>query len=343
MVFCLSRLAGQKDLEFFPTQDTIIPLIRSYLSFPEEGTTVLDPCCADGDAVLQLCPDQFHFGMELNTTRALQAKATNEFIQCLAGPFEKSTFSNLSFVFIHLNPPIDWVSGGGDRYEEIFLYRASNYLAHGGVLELLVPGSLFQYKGAEVIKHLLSNYQDIRIYKYPEPEYQLFKQIVVFGVKKPSERITATPEWLEEQVALITTGDIPVLAMQDAPIYHVPAINPGMVKVFRCNHYDAVLARSESRTLSILQSQSMPVLKDQLTAPYPLDKASLALLAVGGYVDGKMPGHYLLGQYENREVTSHDIDDDGSEITITQKKSSTIFRVLLPMPGPDGSRILTIV
>jgi len=204
----LGRPTAQKDLEYFPTQDTIIPLIRSYLSFPEEGTTVLDPCCADGVAVMQLCPGQFLFGLELHTIRALKAKASKKFVQVLAGPFENSVISNRAFGFAHVNPPYDWVAGGGERYEEIFLYRATNYLALNGLLEYLVPVTLFQYRGAEVIKHLLSNYKDIRIFKYPEPEYQQFKQLVVFGVKKQSERITVTPEWLEEQVALITTGNI---------------------------------------------------------------------------------------------------------------------------------------
>lgn len=338
----MTRLAAQADLQYFPTQERIRPIIRSYLSFPESGTTVFDPCCGPGDALEAICPGQYLFGMELHTTRALQAKQ-RPFIKVLAGPFENCTISNRSFGFIHLNPPYDWVVGGGERYEEIFLYRATNYLAPRGILEYLVPIALFQYRGQAVLQFLLENYRDIRIFKYPEPEYHQFKQLVVFGIKKPQERVTASQEWYEKQLARITTLEIPELSLQKEPLYQVPAVNPGVIRVFRVNHYDEELAKAESQTLASLLDQSKPTLQDQLTAPYLLDKALLALLAVGGYVDGKMPGHYLLGKYENHEKTSHEVDlDSGDDITKIQKTSSTVFHVLTRQPGRDGSHTATI-
>jgi len=338
----LSRLAAQANMQYFPTQKRIRPMIRSYLSFPASGTTVFDPCCGPGDALEEICPGQFLFGMELHTTRALEAK-NRPFIKVLAGPFEYSTISNRAFGFIHLNPPYDWVAGGGERYEELFLYRATNYLAPRGVLEYLVPITLFKHRGEAVLQFLLENYRDLKVFKYPEPEFQEFSQIVIFGVKKPRERVTASEEWFKKQIARITKGELPELAFQEKPLYEVPAINPGAVKVFRVNHYDAELALYESQTISVLQAQSKPVLQGQLTAPYLLDKALLALLAVGGYVDGKMPGHYLLGRYENHEVTSHEVDlDTGDDITKIQKVSSTVFHILTRQPGENGSRIATI-
>jgi hypothetical protein len=338
----MSRLAAQAKIQYFPTQERIRPMIRSYLSFPESGTTVFDPCCGPGDALEDLCPGQYLFGMELHTVRALEAKS-RPYVKVLAGPFENSVISNRAFGFIHLNPPYDWVAGGGERYEEHFLYRATNYLAPRGVLEYLVPVALFKYRGEAVLKFLLENYRDIKVFKYPEPEYLQFNQIVIFGVKKPRERITASEDWLSKQIARITTCDIPELELQKEPLYQVPAVNPGTVTVFRVNYYDEELAQSESQTLSVLLAQSKPVIQNSLTAPYLLDKALLALLAVGGYVDGKMPGHYLLGKYENREVTSRETDlDTGEEATKVQKISSTVFRILTRLPGLDGSHIATI-
>ncbi len=67
----MARLRAQADLEFFPTQERIRPMIRSYLSFPEKSTTCFDPCCADGKALMEICPDQHLFGMELHTGRGL--------------------------------------------------------------------------------------------------------------------------------------------------------------------------------------------------------------------------------------------------------------------------------
>jgi hypothetical protein len=338
----VSRLAAQADLEYIPTQEKIRPLIRSYLNFSGQ-TTCLDPCCGPGEALIEICPDHHLFGLEYHTGRALEAKASKKFKKILAGPFENSIISNRAFGFIHLNPPYDWVAGGKQRYEEQFLYRATNYLANKGILEYIVPTTLFQYRGVDIYKFLLSNYNDLQIYKYPEPEFSTFKQIVIFGTKKPRERITASPEWFAKQAAKITAGNIPVLTMQEKPIFNVPIIHPNVVRTFIVNHYDAKLAETEISTLNILKQVSKPVLSKPLTAPFLLDKALLALLSVGGYIDGKMPGHFLLGKYENSEVKNTEVDTDtGDEIHTTRKVSSTVFHLLCKNPNSEGTRIIEI-
>lgn len=340
----MARLRAQADLEYIPTQERIIPIIRSYLAFPERGTTCLDPCCADGTALSQLCPGQYLFGAELHTGRAIEAKE-KEFVKVLVGPFERTIISNRAFGFIHLNPPYDWVAGGGERYEEKFFYRATNYLAPRGIMEMIVPTSLFKSNevGVRFIKCLLENYRDIQVLKYPEPEFSEHSQIVIFGIKKPRVPVTASPEWFLKRVAAITTGNLPELTIQNEPVYNVPTINPGCVHVFRIDYYDAELAASESQTLDVLKQQSKPVLKDKLTAPFLLDKALLALLAVGGYIDGKMPGHYLSGRYLNHEITNDEIDPEtGDMIHSIRKVSTTVFYALVKNPGPDGSRIAEI-
>lgn len=336
----MARLQAQANLEYIPTQDRIRPLIRSYLSFM--GTSnCLDPCCGPGDALVEICSGQNLYGVEIHTGRALEAKKK---FKTLAGPIEKATISNNAFSFCHCNPPYDWVAGGGERYEEIFLYRTTRYLCMKGVLEFLVPITLFQFKdvATRVYKHLIENYRDIQILKYPEPEFSMHKQIVIFGVKKPRVPVATSPEWLDKQIGRIAQARLPELSHQENPLYNVP-ISPMMVKTFRMSHYDSELAASETCTVDVLKSRSKPVLKESLTAPYYLDKALLALLAVGGYIDGAMPGHFLSGRYENKEEKTSEIDPDtGDEIFITRKVSSTVFYVLQKDPGPDGSRIIEI-
>lgn len=340
----MARLASQANLQYIPTQDRIRSIIRSYFEFPQKGTTCFDPCCGPGDALFEICPDgNFLFGMELHTGRALQAK-TKKFIKVLAGPFENSIISNRSFAFAHVNPPYDWVAGGGSRYEEEFLYRITNYICPRGILEYIVPTSLFECnRGQAVLKFLLENYDSLQILKYPEPEFQEFRQLVIMGTKKPRVPLTAPEQWWEERVAQIALGEIPLLKMQEAPVYKVPYINPGFVRTFRVNHYDIELAAHETETQKVLEGLSKPVLKDHLTAPYYLDKSLLALLAVGGYIDGKMPRHYLLGQYENHEKTESELDPDTGDETIrTRKVSTTVFKLITRQPGANGSRIVEI-
>lgn len=339
----MARLAAQANLEYVPTQRRIRELIKTWLSFPEKGTTCFDPCCGPGDALLEICPDgNFLFGIELHTGRALEAKA-KPFVQVLAGPFENSIISNRVFGFVLLNPPYDWVAEGGPRWEEVFLGRVVQYMAPKGVLCYIVPITLFNYRGQEVLKTLLENFTDIRIYKYPEPEFQEYKQLVIYGVKKPIERVTASAEWWAEKVAEITTGQIPELTAQTEPVYTVPYINPVSVKTFRVTHYDGLLAESESKTMDFLEKLRPKNTVKHLTAPYYMDKALLALLAVGGYIDGRMPGHYLSGRYENYEVSRTEIDPDtGEETLTTRKRSSSVFHVLTKEPDESGNRIREI-
>lgn len=339
----MARLVSQANLQYIPTQNRIREIIKTQLEFPAKGTTCFDPCCGPGDALLEICPEgNFLFGMELHTGRALQAKA-KPFIKVLAGPFENSIISNRVFGFVFVNPPYDWAAGGVHRYEEIFLNRVIQYIAPRGVLCYIVPTTLFKHRGQDVLKAILENFTDIRIFKYPEPEYQEFRQVVVYGVKKPIERITASEEWWGEQIAKITTGQIPELTVQAEPPYTIPHINPGWVKTFRVNHYDAVLAENESKTLEFLGKLKPKNAAKHLTAPYYMDKALLALLAVGGYIDGRMPGHYLSGRYENYEVSKTEIDPDtGKETFTTRKKSSSVFYVLTKEPDENGNRIREI-
>lgn len=339
----MARLAAQANIQYVPTQNRIRKIIKTYLEFPVKGTTCLDPCCGPGDALLEICPKgNFLFGLEIHTGRALEAKQ-KPFVKVLAGPFENAIISNRAFGLAFVNPPYDWVAGGGMRYEEVFLGRSIQYIAPKGVLCYIVPTTLFKHKGLDVLKTLYANFTDIQIYKYPEPEYQEFKQLVIFGVKKPTERITASPEWWETEVAKIVKAQIPELERQESPLYAIPYINPGFIKTFRVNHYDEVLAEKESQTMDFLEGLKPNNAVKKLTAPYYMDKALLALLAVGGFIDGKMPGHFLSGRYDNHEVSSTDYDPDTDEEIHTIRKTSTsVFYILAKSKDEAGSRIREI-
>lgn len=337
----MARLQAQADMEFIATQERVRPILRSYFSFPETKVNCLDPCCGPGDALMEICPGQNLYGVEIHTERALKAR---KHFKVLVGPIESSIISNRAFSFCHCNPPYDWMAGGEKRYEELFLYRTTNYLTRNGVLELIVPAALFQFKevGTRFYKHLLENYKNIRMYKYPQPEFAQYKQIVILGIKKTRVPITTSQEWMLKMTQKIATADLPELTYQSKPLYEIPS-GSMPVKTFRINHYNDQIAAQETKTTDILKSQSKPTLKDKLVAPYYLDKALLSLLAVGGYIDGTMPGHFLSGRYENKEEESIDIDPEtGDEIRSIKKTSSTVFYVLQKSPGPDGSRVVEI-
>lgn len=344
----MARLNAQADLEYFPTQDRIRPIIKSYLKYPERSTTCLDPCCGPGDAVIEICSGQHLYGIEIHPGRAIQAKSTNKFIKVLVSPLESCHISNRGFGLVFCNPPYDWApDGDGEgsyRYEEAFLGRSTQYLVNKGVMVLVVPTALFKYRGKYVLKHLLENYQDLKIYRYPDPEFNQFKQLVIFGTRKPIVRVQVDQDWYEKTSQGIVDGDLPILEMQTEPAYSVPEVNPGNVKVFFSNAYSREIAEAESKLESILQKEaSQSALKRQMVSPYLPTKEHAALLAIGGYCDGKMPDHYLLGSYTNEPEQRIEVNTEtGEESLVTRKKSSTIFYVLAKNPDTEGKRIREI-
>jgi len=55
------------------------------------------------------------------------------------------------------------------------------YLVPGGVLVYIIPQSRVS-KG--VARLLASRFEHIKVFRFPDPEYDDFRQVVVFGVRK---------------------------------------------------------------------------------------------------------------------------------------------------------------
>ena len=119
---------------------------------------------------------------------------------------------------------------GGERKEKTFLRGTVKYVQPQGVLVYIVP----QKRVSNDIAKLLSyRFDDFNCYRFPDEEYERFRQMVLFGAKKPEsyldgecfERLRAVPhEELDE---------IPYL---ESPVYGLP-VSPE-VKLFRSSVID---------------------------------------------------------------------------------------------------------
>ena len=140
----MSRLAAQIKMLYYPTQSRIQSMLKTYLAFPADGRKALclDPCCGTGEALINICGEQFLYGIELNTQRGLEARNRQEFQQVLIGDFEASVVQNNAFGFLFLNPPYDYKSGGEKtaRYEIIFL---SIVVSNSCSISIFMDSSLF--------------------------------------------------------------------------------------------------------------------------------------------------------------------------------------------------------
>src|SRR5690606_18155275 len=85
---------------------------------------------------------------------------------------------------LYLNPPYDTDPEHG-RLEEKFLSRFTAALDPGGVLVFLVP--FYALKASA--QTLATDYEDVSCYRFPDEDFEGYKQVALFAVKR------STPLW----------------------------------------------------------------------------------------------------------------------------------------------------
>jgi uncharacterized methyltransferase DUF6094 len=197
------RLAGRERLGFYPLPIAEAERIRTFLQFPEQACSALDPCIGEGAAFAEVTRDAKtrRYGIELDAQRAALARSMADDVihgncfdvQC---PVE-------SFSLIYLNPPYDFEIGEdkSQRMERLFLDHVYRWLKRGGVLILVIPRDYLCDCG----QILAYQFRDVRVYHLTEPNSVKYRQIVVMGVRLTrSERdrlqdieITRARVWFE--------------------------------------------------------------------------------------------------------------------------------------------------
>ncbi|MDT3671802.1 MAG: DUF6094 domain-containing protein [Aromatoleum sp.] len=180
---------------YFPTDQATLERIVTALDVAGNELRILDPCCGEGAALhrvgealaecgaaVQTC------GVEFDAERAWHAKTVLDL--AIHADIQDVVVAPRSMGLLFLNPPYgDAVADraqtgdkGPDRLEKIFFRRTFQSLAFGGVLVLIVP---YYVLDAEFAGLLARNFDRLRFHMAPE---QQFKQCVVFGVRRRSDR-----------------------------------------------------------------------------------------------------------------------------------------------------------
>jgi len=207
------RIEAQSKMGYYPTPETQLPLILPWLkmSVTAGEARLLDPCCGKGEVLAALAhglgKDKCSafvttYGIELSYSRAEEAeKALNH---VLPAGFENAVLTNETFSLCLLNPPYDGetATGGGERLEVRFLVSTTPLLCEGGVLVYIIPELRVDEK---IAKHLAGWYSDLCCFRFTEPDYQVFSQVIIFGQKKAyrqptQEMVEAVQCWAKGQV-----------------------------------------------------------------------------------------------------------------------------------------------
>ena len=288
------RLAAQAKGGFYPTPPRVVDLIAGLIQPPArydqrnpKTLRILDPCCGAGEAAAQLAgslvrhntiPVETH-GVELHRDRAEEAEARID--RVLAADLFATSMANGAFGLLYLNPPYDW-DREDRRVEHAFLTHCTRYLAEFGLLVLIVP----RPRLAVSARYLSTHYRRLSCWAFPDPEREVFDQVVLMGYRKPSP----VPDALAEEIVLgWAEEELPALPSRAHPEYSAPAAPSGDI-LFATRTVDPVAAAAEARRSGLWTSTEITdtlwPAGDYRTRPLmPLRRGHMAMLVAAGFLD----------------------------------------------------------
>ena len=286
------RLAAQAKGGFYPTPDRVVDMIADLVETPSiygnngETLRILDPCCGAGDAVAQLAerlngPNTVPvetYGVELHRDRS--ERAEERLTRFLSADLFQTSIANRAFGLLYLNPPYDHDSED-KRVEHAFLTQTTRYLADDGLLAFIVPRARL----AVSARYLSTHYRRMQCRAFPDPEREVFDQVVLFGHRKRDPSPDAHAEALVREWA---DGELEPLRSSSREF--IPPTVPMGDVLFATRSVDPVAAAEEARRSGLWASaeitDSLWPATDTRTRPLmPLRRGHLAMLVAAGFLD----------------------------------------------------------
>ncbi len=288
------RLAAQSKGGYYPTPDRVVDLIADLIRTPngyyyrdKETLRILDPCCGAGDALHRLAdglnrPNAVSietYGVELHRDRAEEAERRLD--RTLASDLFATSIANGAFGLLLLNPPYDWDSED-KRVEHAFLTQTTRYLAEDGLLVFIVPR---QRLGVSA-RYLSTHYGQMRCWAFPDPEREVFDQVVLFGYRKKDPVPDAHAESMVMEWSM---GEPEPLRSPPYPDFS-PATTPRGDILFATRTVDPVAAASEARRSGLWTNTEItdtlwPAQVTPTRPLMPLRRGHIAMLVAAGFLN----------------------------------------------------------
>jgi tRNA G10 N-methylase Trm11 len=169
----------------------------------EHNPNILDPSCGTGAAVNLLAEllGGTAWGNEIEKNRATEAKKL--LFAATVGPMETIELSGGKADILFTNPPYDWQDG--ERLETAHLRASAELVRHWGLVIAVVPEITVRNEGWWKMWH--SYYDGTELRRYPDEAFKLWKQYVVFGVRRPSRQY-----YLVEHQATRSLNEVAILS-----------------------------------------------------------------------------------------------------------------------------------
>ena len=197
------------------------------------------------------------------------------------------------FNFLYLNPPYDTDPDSG-RLEYQWLRDTRPWLQPGGLLVYVIPQKVLGYR--KVARYLAGWYENVSVFRFPDPEYAAFRQIVLFGYR--NQRASSPDlDQVEQLVAVSKMGtQLDVLEKKEKATYTLPKpIIPPNQFVFESRYINPKKAAQQAKEAGITQlatwsNHLTPSMNAKLpvTPLTPLKIGHLASILAAGFLDNNV-------------------------------------------------------
>lgn len=237
----MARLFSQSVGGFYQTPPRLVgPIARLIRRDPTVPCAVLDPCAGEGAALEAFArvlvpevPEKLTnrsfllYAIEMEAGRAKKCEERGS--QYPYRSFETlhsdafrvsleatSTYCGVSALY--LNPPYD-IDKEHFRTEEKFLRRFGSALMPNGILVFIVPGYTLKWSADTIARQ----YDHVTCFRFPEPEWNDYKQVVLYARRREFLSETPDPELAEKiQSWAANPAILPVLDGTESPLYEIP-------------------------------------------------------------------------------------------------------------------------
>lgn len=339
----MTRLANLEKAGYFPIPPAVTALIRYYIAAPYGGR-ILDPCAGEGTALVALARalNLEPYGIELHQGRAQAARQAVETLleehtreqpagasHVLQDSYQSLITSRDGYNLLYLNPPYDYDNEDG-RLEYQWLWRCRPWLQPGGLLVWVVPQHLLKFRKAA--RYVLSHFDDVRVYRFPDDTYEQFRQIVLFGVRR---RKATTPD-IENVDKMRTLAEgkeaLEPLAAAVEPCYTLPSlVVSGSSFKFRSMFVDPADALAEAAQYGASTTDEWRRHLDPTTAEAPL--RPLTPLKIGHMNSIIAAGHL------NNQV----LEEGEERLLIKGRSYKRVREESYEEPLPDGGSKVTFL
>ena len=351
--------ANEMKMGAYYTDAAHCEVIGQLFKWPEDEVCCLEPSIGNGTAVKAVTRPDLNenikiFGVELNDEVAKTVKEDPLIEDCLSADFTNGVnIRNNVFSFCFGNPPYmdddDTEDGKRGRLENTFLNKVTgNYLKIGGILVWVIPYRNFV--DGQTLKHLMSHYEKLGVWKFWPSEYEKWHQIVYVGRKTIARGIPLADELAKERALyeedklvelprtfegseLFKSIEVEPTKAEDITLFATRTFDPVMAITFLANNkpniddYNAAVSRKVSQKAYASNDLGRPPIM-----PKP---DSLYLMATSGAGQGLAgtPGkdlHLQRGTADVIDETEYRPDPNNPEkdiavVTTRTKVSMQIF------------------